>query len=69
MFLIQAHLPYPLYPGSQVRIVSAKGHPQHIREGMGIRIVQAVSSVPYYEVMIKGKSRRWLTEFELALLR
>lgn len=55
-----------LLSGSLAKIVSTKGHPQHIKEGITVRIVQAIASVPYYEVWIKGKSHRWLAEFELA---
>lgn len=52
-------------PGSLARVKSAQGHPPHIKEGMIVRIVQAISA-PFYEVMIKGKHHRWLAEFELA---
>jgi hypothetical protein len=58
-----------LLPGSFARILTAQGHPPHIKPGTIVRIVKVIGQVPFYDLMIDRKGyHRWLAEFEIASL-
>lgn len=55
-----------IYEGSSARIITAEGHPPHIKPGMIVKIVKAIAQVSYYDLIIDEKGyHRWLAGFEI----
>lgn len=57
-------VPYKL--GDLVRVLNDQGHPPKIKKGMTVKVVKAISQIPFYDLRLEnGKYHRWLAEFEI----